>query len=160
MVLWAASVIGAELGIRVRAALAPEWGRRAIGSALIAVRKQPPAARGLAIGLLTTLLPCGWLYTFVVVAASAGSTLGGMTVMLAFWAGTVPLMLAVGAGATRLLGPFARRLPVMSAIVVLVLGLLSIAGKLETGSWHGHGDVSHRVSWPGRTARPGANVGY
>jgi hypothetical protein len=144
MVAWAATTIGATLGVRVSISLAPEWARRTLGGVLVSANRQPPEIRGLLVGLLTTLLPCGWLYTFVVVAGSTGTALAGATVMIAFWIGTVPMLLAIGAGTTRLLGPLARRLPVVSASVVLVLGLLTIAGKLHAPvtmshmATHGH----------------------
>jgi sulfite exporter TauE/SafE len=56
--------------------------------------------------------------------------------MIAFWIGTVPMLLAVGFGAQRVLGPFARRLPLAAAALVLVLGLLSIAGRLHAPAMH------------------------
>ena len=138
MILWAASTIGASLGVRNRLTLAPEWARRLLGQGLIAARDLGAVTRAGLIGLLTTLLPCGWLYTFVVVAGSTGSAIGGAAVMLAFWAGTVPTMSLVAAGADRLLGPFQKRLPLVSAMVVLALGFLSLAGKLHAPSVTSH----------------------
>ena len=142
MILWAASTIGASLGIRVPLTLAPEWARRLLGQGLIAARDLGAVTRAGLIGMLTTLLPCGWLYTFVVVAGSTGSAIGGAVVMLAFWAGTVPTMSLVAAGAHRLLGPFQKRLPLVSAVVVLALGFLSLAGKLHAPTVTSH---SHTV---------------
>ena len=138
MILWAASTIGASLGVRVPLTLAPEWARRLLGQGLIAARDLGAVTRAGLIGMLTTLLPCGWLYTFVVVAGSTGSAIGGAAVMLAFWAGTVPTMSLVAAGADRLLGPFQKRLPLVSAVVVLALGFLSLAGKLHAPTMNSH----------------------
>jgi hypothetical protein len=136
MVVWALGMIGATLGVRVSGALVPEWLQRRLGSALVAMRDEPPVARAALTGLLTTLLPCGWLYTFVVTAGGTGSAIAGAGVMVAFWIGTVPMLLAVGFGAQRVLGPFARRLPLAAAALVLVLGLLSIAGRLHAPAMH------------------------
>jgi sulfite exporter TauE/SafE len=61
------------------------------------------------------------------VAGSTGGVLAGAVVMAVFWVGTVPILLAIAVGAARLLGPLTRRLPVISATFVLVLGLLTIA---------------------------------
>lgn len=141
MIAWAAATIGATVGIRIPVSLAPEWARRTLGAVLVSANRQPPELRALLIGLLTTLLPCGWLYTFVVVAGSTGSALAGATVMAVFWIGTVPMLLAIGVGAGRLVGPLARRLPVVGATFVLILGLLTVAGKLRTPS-----DISHMAS--------------
>jgi hypothetical protein len=120
----------------VSGALVPEWLQRRLGSALVAMRDEPPVARAALTGLLTTLLPCGWLYTFVVTAGGTGSAIAGAGVMVAFWIGTVPMLLAVGFGAQRVLGPFARRLPLAAAALVLVLGLLSIAGRVHAPAMH------------------------
>lgn len=131
MVAWALATIGASLGVRMPAAPGPAWLWRRLGAALLAMRDRPPVERAAATGLLTTLLPCGWLYTFVVTAGGTGSALAGAGTMLAFWIGTLPVLLAVGFGVQRLFGPLARRLPVAAAAVVLVLGLLSIAGRVH-----------------------------
>lgn len=131
MILWAVGVFAAEAGFRAPMTLAPEWAKRTLGRVLVASRHRSDSTRALLVGLLTTLLPCGWLYTFVVVAAGTGSPLRGALVMLAFWAGTLPMLLAVGAGTARLLGPLARRMPLVAAGLVFALGALSIAGKLH-----------------------------
>jgi sulfite exporter TauE/SafE len=98
---------------------------------VLASRESSANVRAMLIGLITTLLPCGWLYAFAVVAGGTGSAVRGAAVMAAFWVGTVPMLLLFGAGAARLLGPVARRLPLVSAGLVLTLGVLSVAGKLR-----------------------------
>jgi len=126
---WGLARLAALSGIRLRAAgppIAHAWTARL----LRAQRTRPPIARAAATGLLTTLLPCGWLYAFVATAAAAGSAAGGALVMLAFWAGTLPVLVALGVGVQRLAGPLARRLPAVSAMLVVALGLLSISGRL------------------------------
>ncbi len=102
-----------------------------------------PRARATAIGLTTGLLPCGWLWAFVATAMGTGSPLRAMAVMSVFWAGTVPMLVAVAAGVKRL-GPMAAiRWPVASAVLVLTLGLGEFASHLlmprmaaPTGSSH------------------------
>jgi hypothetical protein len=108
----------------------PEFATRWLGVALARVRDQSPAVRALVTGLVTTLLPCGWLYTFVATAGGTGSALRGALIMATFWAGTLPMMLAVGAGAQRLAGRYARRLPLMTAMAVSVLGVMSVVGHV------------------------------
>jgi sulfite exporter TauE/SafE len=137
MVLWGLSTIIGALGVRVPGTLAPEWARRILGGALFALRDRSPVERAAATGLLTTLLPCGWLYVFVATAGGTGSALGGALVMAAFWAGTVPMLLGVGLGAERVFGPLRRRLPTLSAALVILFGLLAISGRMgvpELGS--------------------------
>ena len=66
-----------------------------------------PLPRALSTGLLTAFLPCGWLYLFALKAAETGSPLRGALFMIAFWLGSVPALVLVGAGVqtlARLLG--------------------------------------------------------
>jgi sulfite exporter TauE/SafE len=131
MVAWALATIAAQRGIAIGAARAPEAWQRALGRVLQAVREQPIATRAALTGLFTTLLPCGWLYVFVATAGGTGSVPSALATMAVFWLGSVPALLAVGLGAQRLLAPFRRRLPAVSAVVVLVMGLLSMSGHLS-----------------------------
>ena len=52
----------------------------------------PPLARGVALGLVTPLLPCGLLYAALAISASTGSGLGGAAVMFGFASGIVPAL--------------------------------------------------------------------
>lgn len=131
MVAWGASQIAAVYGLRTGVSLAPLPLKQALGGMLKRLQGRPAVVRAGATGLLTTLLPCGWLYAFVATAAGTGSVATGIMVMAAFWLGTLPALVAVGAGVQRLAGPFARRLPVVSAAALVVLGLLSISGRLS-----------------------------
>ncbi len=47
--------------------------RNPLGGLLARARGRPPVVRAATVGLLTTLLPCGWLYTFVFAAAGTGA---------------------------------------------------------------------------------------
>ena len=81
------------------------------------------------IGLFTTLMPCGWLYTFAIVAAGTGSPLTGMLVMVAFWAGTLPVMTVVvlGAGSMRGRGRWIQaQLPLIMSLLVILTGAFTI----------------------------------
>lgn len=90
---------------------------------------RPPIVRAALIGLMTTLLPCGWLYAFVFTAAGTGSAPRGALAMAAFWAGTLPALIAVGAGVRRVLGPVGKKLPVMTAILLVAAGLYALTGR-------------------------------
>ena len=87
--------------------------------------------RALVIGLLTTLLPCGWLYAFVVTAAGTGGPLRGAAVMAVFWVGTLPVLLALGIGARRLAGALGDRLPALTAAALVAVGLVTLSGRLS-----------------------------
>jgi uncharacterized protein len=88
-----------------------------------------PLPRALTIGLLTALLPCGWLWAFALIAAGTGSAGWGAAVMIAFWAGTVPVLASVGAAVQVLTGTLGRRLPLITAVLLVALGLGTIAER-------------------------------
>jgi sulfite exporter TauE/SafE len=131
LVLWGGVGLASAAGIGRGATAAPAGFRRLLTSAIAALADKPPMVRALTIGLLTALLPCGWLYVFVATAAGTGSTTGGALVMAAFWAGTVPVLAGVGALAQRASGPLRARLPLLTAAALVVLGLLTVAGKFQ-----------------------------
>ncbi|MHB1328796.1 MAG: sulfite exporter TauE/SafE family protein [Gemmatimonadales bacterium] len=127
LISWGMHALLRAKGFRVGGPIVPAAWQRAMGSVLLRFRKRPPALRAVATGLATTLLPCGWMWAFVTVAAGTGSAGSAAAVMTVFWIGTLPMMVAVGAAAQRLTGRFRSRLPVLSAAVIIVLGLTSIA---------------------------------
>ncbi len=133
MVLWGGARLLEAFGVKWSAGL----GRGAAGAggpvaaALRGVAKRPPIERAFVLGLATTLLPCGWLYAFVATAAGTGAPLPGALVMAVFWAGTLPALAAVGLVARGAFGPLSRRLPALTALAVLVLGALTLAGRLD-----------------------------
>ena len=87
------------------------------------------AVGALVIGLLTTLLPCGWLYAFAITAAGTASPLWGGATMAAFWLGTLPVMVSLGTCVQKLTGVVGARLPVITATVVIVVGLWTLVGR-------------------------------
>ena len=90
----------------------------------------PPIARATIIGLLTTLLPCGWLYAFVITAAGTAHPALGALTMAAFWLGTLPVMISLGIGVQRLSGALRSRLPLLTSLLIVAVGLYTIAGRL------------------------------
>jgi sulfite exporter TauE/SafE len=86
-----------------------------------------PLKRAVTIGMLTTLMPCGWLYVFAIAAAGTGSPLMGMLLMIAFWAGTVPIMSALMLGIHQIGHRWQQRLPLLMSSLVVFLGLFTIA---------------------------------
>lgn len=115
------------------------WDRRlslAVSARLSRLRptiaRLPVHSRAFAIGIVTTWLPCGWLYLFVLVAAATASPLSALMVMLAFWIGTLPALSALVGGAIGSVG-FAPRirpaLPLLIAITLLVTGSYTLSGR-------------------------------
>lgn len=93
-----------------------------------------PVPRALTIGLLTTLLPCGWLYAYAAVAAGTASPVYGALTMMAFWLGTLPALVAVGAGIQSLAGVLGKHLPTATAILIVIVGLFTVMHRLELSS--------------------------
>jgi sulfite exporter TauE/SafE len=78
-------------------------------------------------GVLTGFLPCGLVYGFLTLASSSASVLHGLLTMCAFGAGTAPIMILTGAGGSLLSHASRRQLLRVSAICVLLTGVVSVA---------------------------------
>ncbi|HEY4308461.1 MAG TPA: sulfite exporter TauE/SafE family protein [Pirellulales bacterium] len=78
-------------------------------------------------GVFTGLLPCGLVYAYVALAASSGTALGGLMRMTAFGAGTVPLLVVVGASGSLLTLTTRERALRIAACFVIAMGVVSLA---------------------------------
>lgn len=141
MILFGIGALMRAGGFRLGCVRPPAWMQRSLQRGMAAGRDWPPVARGGLFGALTGLLPCGWLYAFVITSAGTGSVWLGALTMAVFWAGTVPILLAVGVGVQRLAGPLARHVPVVTALALVVVGAFAIFGRLSAP---GVGDVMIR----------------
>ncbi|MEO5799202.1 MAG: sulfite exporter TauE/SafE family protein [Gemmatimonadales bacterium] len=138
LMVWGANAVLVALGKRALVWRPPAAWQAAMGGALRRVAEARPVVRAGVTGLCTSLLPCGWLYAFVVVASGSGSPWRGAGLMSVFWVGTLPLMLAAAAGLQRMNGAMRARLPLLSATTILLLGTFSLAahlGLLPVGQW-------------------------
>ncbi len=108
----------------------PRW---RIGNMLVRLRPMivdlPHVPRALATGLLTALLPCGWLYLFAFFAAATGNAADGVVVMIAFWIGTIPALVALVAGTRILRTRFTRAIPVLTAAILVAGGCFTASGR-------------------------------
>lgn len=149
IVLWGAVALCESLGARVpgagaATALAHGLARRLAPSAAAV----PARLRALVGGVLTGLLPCGWLYAFVATAAGTGRADLGALTMAVFWLGTLPALVGLGFGVALLSAPLRRRLPAACAVAMIVVGLVSVAMRVAphsppahhapAGQAHGH----------------------
>ncbi len=119
------------LGLKLPRVPLPRVLQRTLGRGMASVTERPPVVRAAAIGLLTGFLPCGWLYAFVITAAGTGHALAGAAVMAVFWLGTLPMMVAVGVGIQALAGPLRRHVPALCAVFLMIIGLLTVMGRLH-----------------------------
>ncbi|MEX0875861.1 MAG: sulfite exporter TauE/SafE family protein [Phycisphaerales bacterium] len=118
-------------GLRIARVRVPAPMRRFVERAQRAAFSLTPFKRAATIGLLTTLLPCGWLYAFAFTAAGTASPVWGGLTMAAFWVGTLPVMVSLGAGIQFLSAPLHARLPVITATAVVIVGVMTAMGRLH-----------------------------
>lgn len=92
------------------------------------------ATRGRSVflaGVVNGLLPCGLVYAYLSLAASAGNMFRGAAVMALFGLGTMPALILLGCGGTFLGLAFRRRLLTAAAWCVVLTGLLALVR-----GWH------------------------
>ncbi len=95
-----------------------------VTSKLLPIRSLSAA---LGAGFVWGMIPCGLVYSAAALAASSGSALTGSAVMLSFWLGTLPALLAAGVSAGRIAGwsrnPSWRR---VAGSLMVVVGVVSV----------------------------------
>ena len=119
----------AIVGLRVPAFPGSRQISRLVGCLQQTAMRGEPAVRSLGMGIGTALLPCGWLYAFVAMAAGSGRAASGAFLMLVFWTGTVPILAGIGTSVRELLARTGRALQVATAVLIMALGFVSIAGR-------------------------------
>lgn len=101
--------------------------------------------RALALGSLWGWLPCGMVYSVLLNAMLSGSAIDGALTMLAFGAGTLPVLLGAGLAGVRMrqlaARPGWRRAAGLAVFGFGVLGLLRAADIGGLGMAHGWLDV-------------------
>lgn len=86
------------------------------------------AFKAFALGGLWGWVPCGMVYSVLLTAMMSGSAISGAGVMLAFGAGTLPVLLTMGMLGSRLQGWTRRRhVRIVAGLLVLAFGLLGLA---------------------------------
>ena len=119
-----------DAGQRVGRAL---WPRLApLGRRLLPVSTLP---RAFAFGMLWGWMPCGFVYTVLLIATVSLDPLRGAATMAAFGAGTAPALLASAFGAQRLAGWTGRSFVRGAAgSILLVSAVLTLTGPLLAAS--------------------------
>jgi sulfite exporter TauE/SafE len=86
------------------------------------------------LGALNGLLPCGLVYSALLVAASSGGATPGALGMFLFGAGTIPALLVVGVGAGALSARVRQTLTRVAGLLIVVVGLqLNLRGMAALG---------------------------
>ncbi len=87
------------------------------------------APRALVLGGLWGWLPCGLVYSTLLWAASQGDALRSAALMFAFGLGTLPVLLATGLAAERLVSLLRRRgVRIAGGLLVILFGLWTLPG--------------------------------
>jgi len=121
-----------KAGARIWNRIAP----RARG--LLPVTSMP---RALGLGLLWGWLPCGLVYSMLLLAATTANAAGGALIMVAFGIGTMPAMIATGVSAAKL-SQFMSSKRLGAGLLIVLLGLATIAMPLASVSGR-HDHSSH-----------------
>lgn len=105
------------------------WSRIApVAKGLVPVTTLP---RALGLGMLWGWLPCGLVYSVLMIAATSAEPQSGVAVMVAFGIGTMPAMLMTGLGAARLAELTRRRSTRLGlGLLIVLLGVLTIVFPL------------------------------
>jgi len=105
------------------------WARIApLAQRMIPVTSLP---RALGLGIVWGWLPCGLVYSVLLIAATSAKSADGAMIMVAFGIGTMPAMLMTGLGAAQLAQLMRRRgARVGLGSLVVFLGLLTVAMPL------------------------------
>ena len=137
-------LVGLQVAFNLRALRVIErmggslWARIAPAAQKLVPVDSLPKAFGL--GLIWGWLPCGLVYSVLMIAATSANPVGGAATMVAFGVGTMPAMMLSGLGAARVSTAMQRRGTRLGlGILVIVMGLLTIAmplGKLLPGGHH------------------------
>ncbi|MEM7816228.1 MAG: copper ion binding protein [Candidatus Aenigmatarchaeota archaeon] len=82
------------------------------------------------LGLFTGLMPCGPLIAMELYAAGTGNVFFGATALFVFGLGTLPIMNGFGAAISMLSMNFTKRILKISALIVIVLGIVMLSRGL------------------------------
>ena len=81
------------------------------------------------LGLIWGWLPCGLVYSALLLAATTADAISGGLVMVAFGLGTMPAMIATGLSATKL-ATFMSRNRLGAGLLIVLLGIATLAMPL------------------------------
>lgn len=76
-----------------------------------------------AVGLLSGLLPCGWLHSFVLAAVTTRNPWIGAALMGVFWIGTLPALTLAPLLFLKAIRPITRFAPRISGALLILAGL-------------------------------------
>jgi sulfite exporter TauE/SafE len=120
-----------------------EWFGRLFGKLL----KRGGISGILLLGALNGLLPCGLVYSALLLSASGGSLLRGMLGMLVFGIGTFPALIVVGLGAGALSARFRQTLTRFAGGLMMIAGLQLLLRGLAALGVMSHFQIGELIFW-------------
>ncbi len=98
------------------------------------------APKAFGLGLVWGWLPCGLVYSVLLIAATSAQPVAGAATMVVFGLGTLPAMLMTGLGAARLSSALRRRgTRIGLGVLIIVMGIATVAmplGRLLPSGMH------------------------
>jgi sulfite exporter TauE/SafE len=107
------------------------WNRIAPGAKGLVPANSLPKAAGL--GLLWGWLPCGLVYSALLLSATTADAAAGALVMVAFGLGTMPAMILSGLSASKL-SSFMSRYRLGAGLLIVLLGIATLVMPLMSMS--------------------------
>lgn len=129
LILFGVVALLRSAGVRIAQPRTAAW-RRFVGRGHRFAARFGPNGRAATIGLLSAVLPCGWLHAFVIAAAGTGSPALGAVTMAAFWLGTVPALVAVVASIGRI-SALGRPVQIATSVAVVVAGIFLTWSRMD-----------------------------
>jgi sulfite exporter TauE/SafE len=113
---------------------------------LVPVETLPQA---LGLGIIWGWLPCGLVYSVLLLAVTTTDIVSGALVMVAFGLGTMPAMLATGVSASKL-AQFMSGKRLGAGLLIILLGLATLAMPVMklAGTQEHSGHSGHNMSTP------------
>lgn len=97
-----------------------------------------PGLFALALGTASALLPCGWLWSYLWLAATRSTLQSGVLTMAAFWLGTLPALTLVGWALPRLTQNMKRHAPKVGAMSLLLLAAWTLVERWPQATGPAH----------------------
>lgn len=92
----------------------------------IQVFKSSSFIYALLIGVFSAFLPCGWLYSYLAVAANSSNMVTAALIMFFFWLGTLPILILIGTLSKFITSPLKKIAPTLISVIMILAGIYSL----------------------------------
>lgn len=105
----------------------PQWLQKLFLNAQIKIKRiVPPSVLPFTVGVMTPLLPCGWLWGLLAAVSVTGNPSYSSAIMAAFWVGTTPALSLVAMGWRQMQPAKSQWARGILSLLILCLGLLTV----------------------------------